>query len=455
MKAQDRLFVLKKGPRCEGPVLYWMSRDQRSRDNWALSAAQELALEREVPLAVAFCLVTDFLGATLRHYGFMIRGLEETADDLTALGIPFFLLRGQPDEEIPRMVNEKGIGAVFCDFDPLRIKQAWQRNVAERLSVPVYEVDAHNVVPCRKASEKREYGAYTIRPRIQRLLPRFLEEMPDTVPHPFSWEGPVPPIDWRKTADSLPLNRSIDEVQGFMPGSTAGRQALERFLKERLARYDNDRNDPTLAGQSDLSPWLHFGQISAQRVALEVSRTGVGEENRKAFLEQLVVRRELADNFCLHTPDYDRFSGFPEWARTTLDEHRIDKREYIYSREELERGRTHDPLWNAAQIQMVLTGKMHGWLRMYWAKKVLEWTSSPEEALEICVLLNDRYELDGRDPCGYTGIAWSIGGVHDRAWPTHPVYGKIRYMNLNGARRKFDVEAFVKGIAVRKCEGPI
>lgn len=444
MLAQERLFVLKKGPRCEGPVLYWMSRDQRARDNWALAAAQELALERKVPLVAAFCLAPSFLGATLRHYGFMLRGLEETAKELETLSIPFFLLRGEPEEEIPRFVTAHGMEAVFTDFDPLRIKQEWQRAVTERLSIPLYEVDSHNVVPCRKASDKREYGAYTIRPKIHRLLPRFLEEMPETVRHPFPWGGDVPAIDWSATLKSLRLDRSVGEVKDFVPGAAAGHIALERFLRERLSRYDGDRNDPTLAGQSNLSPWLHFGQLSPQRVALEASVSGAPEEDRKAFLEELVVRRELADNYCLHTPDYDSFSAFPEWAQKTLDEHRIDERQYLYSPEELEEGTTHDPLWNAAQRQMVFTGKMHGWLRMYWAKKILEWSPSPEEALASSIALNDRYELDGRDPCGYTGIAWSVGGVHDRAWPTHPVYGKIRYMNLNGARRKFDVDAFVE-----------
>lgn len=446
MPAQERLFVLNKGPRCEGPVLYWMSRDQRARDNWTLASAQELALEREVPLLVAFCLVPSFLGATLRHYGFMLRGLKETSSELEKLSIPFFLLRGEPGEEIPPFVTANGIGTVFTDFDPLRVKQTWQKTVAEGLSAPFYEVDTHNVVPCRKASDKREYGAYTIRPKIRRLLPRFLEDLPETVRHPYRWAGEVPAIDWRVTLEKLPLDRSVGEVRSFSPGTSAGMKALENFLAEGLQRYAGDRNDPTLGGQSGLSPWLHFGQISAQRVAFEASASEAPGEDKKAFLEELIVRRELADNYCLHTPDYDRFSSFPEWARKTLDEHRTDEREYIYPPEELEEGRTHDPLWNAAQRQMVLTGKMHGWLRMYWAKKVLEWSPSPEEALASCIALNDRYELDGRDPNGYTGIAWSIGGVHDRAWPTHPVYGKVRYMNLNGARRKFDVDAFVKSI---------
>ncbi len=453
MKAQERLFVLNRGPRCEGPVLYWMSRDQRAHDNWALWTAQELALERQVPLAVVFCLVPSFLDATIRQYGFMLRGLKETSRDLEKMGIPFFLLKGDPGEEVPHFVDKKRIGAVFTDFDPLRPKQNWQKTVAEKLSIPFYEVDAHNVIPCRKASEKREFAAYTLRPKIHRLLPRFLEEMPETVFHPFDWQTPVPAIDWDDTWNSLSVDRSVAEVKGFTPGNRAAKAALDFFLQDRFAFYDDDRNNPLRAGQSDLSPWIHFGQISAQRVVLEARRAAVPEESRKAFLEQLIVRRELADNYCLHMPDYDNFSSFPEWARKSLDEHRGDERNYLYSHEELEGARTHDPLWNAAQVQMVRTGKMHGWLRMYWAKKVLEWTVSPEEALERLIFLNNRYELDGRDPNGYTGIAWSIGGLHDRPWPEHPVFGKVRYMNFNGAKRKFDVTAFVQQIEGYKKAG--
>ena len=194
---------------------------------------------------------------------------------------------------------------------------------------------------------------------------------------------------------------------------------------------------------SDLSPYLHFGQIAPQRVAREIQQADAPPEAKQAFLEELIVRRELSDNFCWYNPDYDKFSGFPEWAQKTLDQHRDDRREYLYSLEEFEQGRTHDALWNAAQLEMVLRGKMHGYLRMYWAKKILEWTASPEEALEIAIYLNDRYELDGRDPNGYVGVAWSIGGVHDRAWGERPVFGKIRYMNLSGCQRKFKVDQYI------------
>ncbi len=198
--------------------------------------------------------------------------------------------------------------------------------------------------------------------------------------------------------------------------------------------------------QSRLSPYLHFGQLSAQRVALEVQAFDADIPAQEAFLEQLVVRRELSDNFCFHEPAYDRCEGFPAWALKTLEAHRRDPRPYLYALDEFEEARTHDPLWNAAQSQMVASGRMHGYLRMYWAKKILEWTESPEKAMRVAVYLNDRYQLDGRDPNGYAGIAWCIGGVHDRAWGERPVFGKVRYMSAGGARRKFDVAAYLEKV---------
>jgi deoxyribodipyrimidine photo-lyase len=241
----------------------------------------------------------------------------------------------------------------------------------------------------------------------------------------------------------MTLDRSVAEPGWLTPGEQGGRARLHDFITNGLASYGTGRNDPCRHGQSGLSPWLHFGQLSAQRVALEVVRSLNASSAAEAFLEELVVRRELADNFCFYNSDYDRVAGFPEWAQRTLAEHRHDTREHRYSPEQLEKGQTHDPLWNAAQLTMVATGTMHGYLRMYWAKKILEWSPSPEEAMETAIMLNDRYQLDGRDPSGYAGIAWSIGGVHDRAWGERPVFGKIRYMNFKGCLRKFNVAEYI------------
>jgi deoxyribodipyrimidine photo-lyase len=426
-----------------GAVVYWMSRDQRVADNWALLHAQNLALERQAPLAVIFTLADTFLGATLRHFGFMLRGLAHVAEQLEDLGICFILLRGNPPDEICRFIHQHQVGMLVTDFDPLSIKRSWHDQVARSVSIPSIEVDAHNIVPCRIASSKQEFGAYTLRPKIHGLLPEFLVDVPPVAKHPIPWPAPVTPFDVDTTLAGMPVDRSVTEIGWLTPGEQGGRARLDAFLKHGLASYETARNDPCRHGQSGLSPWLHFGQIAAQRVALEVSRHMSTSPSTEAFLDELIIRRELADNFCLYNSCYDRVEGFPEWAQRTIAEHRHDQREHLYSPEQLETAQTHDPLWNAAQLTMVNTGTMHGYLRMYWAKKILEWTPSPEDAMATAIWLNDRYQLDGRDPNGYAGIAWSIGGVHDRAWGERPVFGKIRYMNDKGCRRKFAVADYI------------
>jgi deoxyribodipyrimidine photo-lyase len=447
---ERRARLLKDGKRPRGPVLYWMSREQRSEDNWALLHAQGLARESKAPLAVVFCLVPEFLGATARHYGFMLRGLQEVEEALGRKDIPFLLLPGEPGEVLPPFIRKTRICALVTDFDPLRVKRRWKREVAEKISIPFHEVDAHNIVPCWNASPKQEYGARTIRPKIRRMLADYLHDFPRLKKHPHPWSGRRRPVDWERAVRTLTVDGSVPEVDWLRPGMRAGQRALRRFIEKKLCSYDALRNDPTEEGQSNLSPYLHFGQLAPQRVALAVMGSSMRASCRQAFLEELIVRRELSDNFCFYNPSYDSFEGFPEWARGTLHAHRKDKRPYLYSREDLEHAQTHDHLWNAAQMEMVVRGKMHGYLRMYWAKKILEWTSSPEEALDVAIALNDRYELDGRDPSGYTGIAWSIGGVHDRAWGERPVFGKIRYMSHAGCARKFPVGKYIERIASQR-----
>jgi deoxyribodipyrimidine photo-lyase len=333
---------------------------------------------------------------------------------------------------------------VVSDFSPLRLVRGWRNAVAAAIGVAMEEVDAHNIVPCWVASPKAEYGAYTLRPKLKRLLGEFLEDFPPLVRHPIAWERQAPAIPWSELAGTLKVDVEVPEVTWIIPGERHARAALEDFLQHQLPGYGARRNDPNAAGQSNLSPYLHFGQIAPQRVALEVADRPGHDASREAFWEELIVRRELADNYCYYQPDYDNFAGFPDWARKTLNQHRRDRRPQLYPQQVLESGATQDELWNAAQREMVHRGKMHGYLRMYWAKKILEWTASPEEAQATAIYLNDKYELDGRDPNGYTGIAWSIGGVHDRPWFERPVFGKIRYMSYQGCRGKFNVGAYIE-----------
>lgn len=443
----ERVRALRPGDFGEGPVIYWMRRDQRARDNWALLYAQDLAVALGRPLAVAFCLAPGFLGAARRQYVFMLGGLRGVARDLAGLDIPFLLVEGDPVRQIPDLMLRYGAGALVTDFNPLRLSRAWEQAVAERVDVPVHLVDAHNVVPVWRVSDKQEYAARTIRPKLHRLLPEFLVDIPAVRPHPVPWGADVREPDWDAASRGVEAGEFGAPVTWCAPGEQAARAALDRFLGGGLSGYDTARNDPTLPGQSGLSPYLHFGQLAPQRAALAAAASTVADQDREAFLEELVVRRELSDNCCHYNHRYDQWEGLPAWGRRTLEDHAGDPRDHVYDLDAFEAAATHDPLWNAAQTELVVRGKMHGYMRMYWAKKILEWTRDPGEALDVSIALNDRYSLDGRDPNGYVGCAWSVGGLHDRPWTERPVFGKIRYMNANGCRRKFKVDRYIDAMA--------
>ncbi|KAL7385881.1 hypothetical protein ABVT39_001494 [Epinephelus coioides] len=429
-------------------VLYWMLRDHRVQDNWALIHAQRLALKENLPLHVCFCLdVPKSELSTLRHYSFMLKGLEEIAKECKSLDIQFHLLHGSAVDVLPSFVSDRSLGAVVTDFSPLREPLQWLEGVKKALpkDIPLIQVDAHNIVPCWVASPKLEYAARTIRGKITKLLPEFLTDFPLVEKHPHTATRTAKPVDWDKTLASLPVDRTVAVPEWAKPGTKGGMAMLESFIDVRLKLFDTKRNDPNSAALSQLSPWIRFGHLSAQRVACQVQRSAKSSGvSVSSFIEELVVRRELTDNFCFYNEKYDRVEGAYEWAQKTLKDHAKDKRPYLYTREQLEKAKTHDKLWNAAQYQMVAEGKMHGFLRMYWAKKILEWTISPAEALSIALYLNDRYELDGQDPNGFVGCMWSICGIHDQGWAERPVFGKIRYMNYKGCLRKFDVARFEK-----------
>ncbi len=438
-----RIRIIKSLPEKKGPVIYWMSRDQRVRDNWALLFAQQKAVEINEELVVIFCLVPDFLGAAIRQYGFMLKGLQKLEAGLEKLNIPYILLTGEPDVEIPGFVKKYDGSLLITDFDPLRIKKEWKRKVSDKIGIPFYEVDAHNIVPCFCASDKEEFAAYTIRPKINRKLPEFLDEFTPIKKMKNNSTNKYQKADWQSAVKKLKIDFTIKEVDWIIPGESAANEALLKFLFNKINKYSEDKNNPVKNMQSNLSPYLHFGQLSAQRIALNMEKVEVLNSAKEAYLEELIIRRELSDNFCNYNLNYDSFDGFKPWAKKTLNEHRKDERKYIYSFEEFENAKTHEDLWNASQKELLFTGKMHGYMRMYWAKKILEWSKSPEEALRIAIYLNDKYELDGRDPNGYAGCTWAIGGTHDRAWAERPIFGKIRYMNRNGCRRKFDIDEYI------------
>jgi len=425
-------------------VLYWMQAAQRAEGNHALEFAVRRANELGRPLVAFFGLTPDFPEANARHYAFLLEGLRETGEALEKRGIRFVLREGWP----PRgaVVLGRRAALVVVDGGALRVERRWRAAAARALGCALLEVETNAVVPVRAASDKEEYAAATIRPKIHRVLGTYLRPLRPTA---LKKDGlglrfdSLRPDDPQALLAALPVDRSVPPVATIRGGTSNARRLLRLFISRKLKDYAEARNDPNADALSGLSPYLHFGQISPLEVALAVKdAAGYGVE---PFLEELVVRRELSLNFVLYNPRYDRFGGLPDWCRATLAAHARDRREYVYSRAAWEAARTHDPYWNAAQKEMVLTGRMHGYMRMYWGKKILEWSATPQEAFRTALALNNTYALDGRDPNSFAGVAWCFG-KHDRPWAERPVFGTVRYMAASGLRRKFDADAYVRRV---------
>lgn len=449
-----RVTVRRNGaPAADGRcVVYWMQRSQRGTDNPALDTAIEAANELRLPVAVFFGLHPHYPNANLRHYSFLLDGLADTIDAVEKRGAAFFL-RPYPEHNLLRFCREVKPALVIGDENPLRSPESWRQSAAASLRVPFWTVDSDVVVPSR-LFQKEEYSARTFRPKITSLLEVFLQPFINPQAQ-FKWSQTGRPssrkLEPASLLSSLPFDRRAEPVSNFKGGTKEAMRRLKLFISKNLPFYDQRRNLPNLDRTSQLSAYLHFGQISPATIVLAVRDAGAPELATAAFLEELIIRRELAINYIARNANYDNLQGCPAWARTTLSERAGDTRPYLYSESQLETAETHDPLWNAAQVEMVNTGRMHGYLRMYWAKKILEWTPTPSAAFDIAVRLNDRYFLDGRDPNGYTGIAWAIGAKHDRPWaPRRPVFGLIRYMSAAGMARKFDVQAYIERHAANR-----
>jgi deoxyribodipyrimidine photo-lyase len=441
-------------PRAGGAyVLYWMQQAQRTRFNHALEYSIGRANELGLPVVVCFGLMDDYPEANARHYLFMLQGLADVRANLERRGIRFVVKRGGPGEVAVHYA--RGAALVVADRGYLRHQKAWRAEVAEacaRMGVGVAQVESDVVVPVEVASNKREYAARTIRPKIQRRLGEFLVGVKGRKVAKSALglrvRGDVEVSDPARALAGLRVDRSVSTVERFfVGGEEAGRRRLTRFVRERLKGYDEGRNEPSADRTSHLSAYLHFGQVSAIELALAVrdARTGRGADG-EAFLEELIVRRELAANFCEFTENYDAYDALPGWAKQTLREHERDARPAVYSDEELEQGRTADEYWNAAQREMVCTGFMHNYMRMYWGKRILEWSRTAREGYERTLRLNNKWFLCGRDVNAYANVGW-IYGLHDRPWgPAREVFGTVRYMNAAGLRRKFDVAAYVERV---------
>jgi len=428
-------------------VLYWMQASQRSEYNHALDYAILEANARSLPLVTFFGITDRFPEANLRHYAFMLEGLLEMTAQLAARGIQLVARHGSPERGAADLAGRAAV--VVVDRGYLRIQKRWRRYVARRAPCSVVQVESDVVVPVEVTSEKEEYAAATIRPKIRRHLPRFMRPVHRASVRRDSLGLKLESPDLADVGSilaKLRVDRSVPAVERFRGGTTHAKRLLSEFVRKKLKDYAHLSNDPTAEVVSDLSPYLHFGQISPLYVALEIaSAPGVRKEAREAYLEQLIVRRELSMNFVNFNERYDSYDCLPSWAKQTLGAHESDPRQYEYSLEELEQARTHDPYWNAAQREMVVSGKMHNYMRMYWGKKIVEWTPKPADAFRAALHLNNKYELDGRDPNGFTGVAWCFG-KHDRPWQERKVFGKVRYMNEEGIRRKFDMDAYVRRV---------
>jgi deoxyribodipyrimidine photo-lyase len=412
----------------------------RVEGNHALEHAIEIANNLNKPLLVCFCLTDQFPEATARHYLFLADGLIDSADLLASRGIQLQVLIGHPGETVVRAAEDACL--LVTEYGQLRVQREWRDMVWDRISCPKIAIETNVIVPVQTASPKMDWSAGTFRPKITRQLPRFLTPLQKRkLNNPsYGWDGGITPLkDSKNLLSGLSLDWSVPPVSQ-RGGQIAAQVQLSWFIANRLHRYDTERNDPTAYATSRMSAYLHFGHISPLTAAL----AGIAAKNpgTAAFVEQLVIRRELATNFVHYNDQYDQYeSAVPDWAKKTLSLHLDDIREYTYTISELDAAQTHDPYWNAMQTEIKLTGYLHGYLRMYWGKKIIEWSETPKKAFAAALYLNNRYQLDGRDPNGFAGIAWCFGR-HDRPWKERPILGTIRYMNDAGLKRKFRIEAY-------------
>lgn len=427
-------------------VLYWMQEAQRTRGNPALEMAIRAANKYGRPVVVCFGLMDGYPEANARHYAFMLDGLADCAQRLQKRGIAFVVRRGPPVDVAVDMAQNAT--AVICDRSYMPAQIGWRNRLAQAAGCAVVQVETEVVVPVDEASDKSEYAARTIRPKIHRVWDEYLVPLDETEPeisaNALDLTGNFDVSDPTAALAALDLDGSIAPVKRFKGGETEAWRLLDTFAAAVLDGYDDGRNEPAAAQTSFLSPYLHFGHISPVDMALAARNADSGSsDDRGSFIEELVVRRELAMNYVAFEPKFDSYDALPGWARKTLSEHEGDAREHVYSIEQLEACDTHDPHWNDAMREMVHTGFMHNYMRMYWAKKILEWSPTPRQAFDTTLALNNKYFLDGRDPNSYANVAWCYG-LHDRAWTERPVFGKIRYMNANGLNRKFDMAAYTE-----------
>jgi len=427
------------------PIVYWCLREHRLHDNRSLALAQTLAKQAESEVLIVSAFRKDFSHSLLteRTFSYIVDGLQELEEAAHKHNLSYTYLQGDPTKTIPEFLTEHQAQVLITDLFPLPIYRTWYHTLQQKIDCPLLVVDARNAVPIWKASQKQEYAARTFRPKFWKTfsttsaIPLKILAGNATKYEPTNWEK----IKKSTKTTPLPLKKAVSD---FPKGGTLkAEKTLDNFCKKILTRYKDDRNDPTKNATSQLSAAIHFGHLSVTQIINAVEKSAAKQAHKDAFLEEFLVRRELAENFAYYTNDPTSLESAPTWAQETLQNHQQDTREYLYTYQEFLHAQTHDPAWNAAQTQLLQTGYMHGYMRMYWAKKILEWSKSPQEAISIACTLNDLLQLDGRSPNGSVGVLWAIAGLHDRPWFERPIYGKIRYMNFNGLKRKFSIDDYI------------
>ena len=430
-------------------VLYLMHASQRSFTNHALEYTIRKANELKLPPLVCFGLMDAFPEANERHYAFLVPGLADVDADLRERGIKFVIRHGLPSEAALYFAKQAAMVVVDCGY--LRIQKSFFDDIADHAGKLVVQVETDVVVPVETVTNKHEYAARTIRPKIHKRLDEFLHPLrSEPVHHPslkLKVTGNMDPRDSAKLLKTLKLDRSVHAVGRLKGGQVEARRLIGQFIKNHLDGYHDNRNEPAKEITSMMAAYLHFGQVSPLELALAVKSSHAPAADRDAYLEELIIRRELSMNFVHFCPaDYDKYTGMPAWAQKSLAAHAKDKRQKKYTLHQLENAETDDAYWNAAQQEMTKTGFMHNYMRMYWGKKILEWTESPKEGYERTLHINNKYFLCGRDPNSFANVGW-IYGLHDRPWgPERPVFGLIRYMNAAGLKRKFDMPGYIKAV---------
>lgn len=442
-RLKGRVRMVKKPARKGKIVVYWMQGAFRVSCNPSLECAIGAANQTGLPLLVLVVLDLGYPEANYRSFKFFLEGLVDVREGLARRGIALHLRTGKFEEVLSEYAAEAHL--LVSDAAYLPAMREVREKVYEDTEAGVVEVEPNVVVPVRVASGKMEYGAYTIRPKIKRLAPVYGGRVAE---REYRGERLGDELDFDPSEHEKVLKGRVEYVPpcGARGGSAEASVLLGDFLRTGYRSFAAMRGDPGARAETGLSPYLHFGHISPLEVLEGAGGGGAEGVNYGALFEQLVVRRELAHNFTFYARGLGSpFDFIPGWAAETLEAHERDRREYVYSLSELEEAKTHDRYWNAAQTELLREGKIHNYMRMYWGKKIIEWSETVEGAYRIMVYLNNKYALDGRDPNSYAGIGWCFG-LHDRPFMERRIFGKVRYMSEGGLERKFNMESYLRRV---------